>query len=87
MTQQPTVGRTVHYHSLGSADGRFPSEPRAAIVTEVPELTPSQPNSGPPGYVKSASLAVLNPTGMHFQQCVRYSEGREPGTWSWPPRS
>lgn len=83
---KPTVGRTVHYHSRGSADGRFPSVARAAIITEIPEMLPEQPNYGPEGYVPAVHLAVLNPTGLFFDQNVRYSADGEPGTWSWPPR-
>ncbi|QLF84122.1 hypothetical protein KNV15_gp76 [Gordonia phage Jambalaya] len=35
MTQQPTVGRIVHYQSYGTPGGEYPPEPRAAIITEV----------------------------------------------------
>lgn len=32
-------------------------------------------------------LCVLNPTGMFFNQNVRYDESGAPGTWRWPPRA
>ncbi|HEY9250571.1 MAG TPA: hypothetical protein VIO38_15635 [Rariglobus sp.] len=82
----PTIGRIVHYHSRGSADGRYAPEPRAAIITAVPEFLPEQPNTGPEGYVPAVHLAVLNPTGLFFDQNVPYSPEQEPGTWSWPSR-
>jgi hypothetical protein len=76
---EPSVGRTVHYVSRGSADGKYPSLCRAAVVTEV--LTGNL-----------VSLAVLNPSGLFFDQNVRRSEPvdrddeREPGTWHEPER-
>jgi hypothetical protein len=32
---KPTVGRIVHYTSLGSADERFPPETQAALITSA----------------------------------------------------
>lgn len=78
MAQIPTVARTVHYTSRGSADGRFPSVARAAIITEVLQsIDPEAP---------AVSLAVLNPTGLFFDREVPYSPEPKPGHWSWPPR-
>lgn len=94
-TPTPSVGRIVHYVSQGSPvqpDGsqRYPSVRRAAIITEVPELLSEGPNTGPDGYVPSVGLAVLNPTGIHFDRQVPYAEPNgdelEPGTWHWPAR-
>ncbi|MFF1792647.1 hypothetical protein ACFVXQ_00140 [Kitasatospora sp. NPDC058263] len=98
---QPTIGRIVHYHSHGSPvqpDGtqRYPSEPRAAIVTAVPEDLPDVPKQYPgQGGVPNdgthepywVSLAVLNPAGLFFDQAVPYAEEPTPGHWTWPPRS
>ncbi len=73
----PSVGRIVHYVSRGSADGVFLPVCRAAIVTDV--------DAG--GVSNAVSLAVLNPTGMYFDQGITQSEnGREGGTWHWPER-
>lgn len=85
----PSVGRVVHYVSAGSADGKFPSVCRAAIVTEV----------GRPGTeseaVQAVSLLVLNPTGIHFRPLAeggaRYADTVDgdalvPYTWHWPER-
>jgi len=70
----PTVGRTVHYQSYGTPNGEHLSLARAAIITQV-----HQDNF--------VDLCVLNPTGMFFNHRVSYSDDRQPGTWSWPPRA
>ena len=63
---QPWVGAIVHYVSRGSADGKFPATCRAAIVTEPPE-------HNRPALV---SLAVLNPTGLFFDEGIPYDDGK-----------
>ena len=96
MTQQPSVGRMVHYVSYGTPGGEYISACRAAIVTEV------DPVHQLDGTV-SAGLCVLNPTGQFFNRGVSYDEG-EPlkpgetraalcgdrdyagGTWHWGAR-
>lgn len=70
----PTVGRVVHYQSYGTPGGEFLPEPRAAIITSV-------------GVVGQVSLAVLNPTGMFFNESVAFSEEPKSGHWNWPPRA
>lgn len=65
-----SVGQTVHYVSYGTPGGEYGRECRAAVVTEV----------GDDG--NTVGLAVLNPTGMFFNQGCRHSEGvRTGGTW------
>lgn len=73
----PTVGRIVHYYNLGDAQGRFPSEAQAAIVTNV--------------HVNGAvSLCVFYGNdrggGQFFMPRVEFSAEPEPGRWTWPPR-
>lgn len=86
----PTVARAVHYVSLGSADGRYPSVPRSATITEVD-----------PDDHDLVGLAVTNPTGVFFNPLTnggsRYDPGTydealgkttyRPGSWHWPPRA
>lgn len=71
---KPTVGRIVHYVSYGTPKGEFTSQCRAAIVAGVNE-------DG------ALDLAILNPTGMFFNQSVMgdHTENQG-GTWHWPER-
>lgn len=90
MIQKPSVGRVVHYRSYGTPGGEFAPECRAAVVTAVRDADPV-PEHGVP-YV---DLAVLNPTGMFFNQNCVYDPGTENdwnattyrgGSWHWPER-
>lgn len=69
-----TVGRTVHYVAYGTPKGEFPAlAHRAAIITEVEDKEN--------GIV---SLCVLNPTGMFFNQHLKFNEFADTGgTWHW----
>lgn len=82
MPQMPSIGRIVHYHSYGTPGGEYPPEPWAAIVTCVSDL---DLNALPD--LLRVGLAVLNPTGMFFNQDVPFSEDPQSGHWSWPPRA
>jgi hypothetical protein len=87
MSAEPSVGRIVHYVSYGSpvqSDGTqvFESVCRAAVITEV-DLVRRYGR-------QSVGLAVLNPTGMFFNQGVPYAshlDALTPGTWHWPERT
>lgn len=94
-TQQPSVGRIVHYVSYGTpvrGDGSqaFRSACRAAIVTEVGDP------DGADADLAKVGLCVTNPTGLFFHALAdggcRYSDqedgfGSLPGgTWHWPER-
>ena len=86
----PTVGRVVHYVSHGSPvrlDGTQAYLPacRAAIVTGLPP----QDSLRSSGDIPVVSLAVLNQTGMFFNENTAYcDEGvMAGGTWHWPERS
>lgn len=83
----PSVGRIVHYVSHGTPvreDGTRAYAPRcrAAVIADV---------SDHPEADQTASLAVLNPTGMFFNEHVPHAEdvaagaSEHPvGTWHWP---
>lgn len=71
----PTVGGIVHYFSFGTPGGEYQSTVRAAIITEVDE--PDNPES-------PVGLAVLNPTGLFFNQHVPFGDAG--GHWHWPGR-
>ncbi len=60
----------VHYRSLGSADGEFEPQCRAAVITEVVDDD-------------LVGLTVFNPTGLFFH---RREQGDKPGQWHWPER-
>jgi hypothetical protein len=76
---KPTVGRTVHYQSYGSPGGEYKSLPRAAIITQTQAENPLLSET-------IVGLAILNPTGMYFNEKTPYAEVPTPGHWSWPPR-
>lgn len=81
-----SVGRIVHYVSLGSAPQngfqQFPSECRAAIVTSVLDVS-----SG------LVTLTVFNPTGFQFTEALfdvdylALGTSATPGHWHWPERT
>ena len=71
----PTVGRIVHYQSFGTPGGEYLPEPRAAIITTVTSAGGHK-----------VGLAVLNPSGLFFNDAVPFSETPKPGHWNWPPR-
>ena len=73
-TNQPSVGRIVHYQSYGTPKGEYDSLARAAVVTQVNE-------DGTVG------LFIMNPTGVFFPTSVRHANPPKAGCWSWPPRS
>lgn len=85
MTQQPSVGRIVHYTSFGTPGGEYGQECRAAVITAVRDRdVPDGP------YV---DLAVVNPTGIIFRENCKHEErdyttqpgtGPAGGTWHWP---
>jgi hypothetical protein len=76
---QPTIGRIVHYTSHGTPGGEYGKECRAAIVTEL---------TGDPDNPDQDGLAVLNPTGMFFNQAVPFNDGGgQPGAPNCPDQS
>jgi len=75
---KPTVGRIVHYTNLGDADGKYPPEQQAAIITKVtPDVNSSEYN---------VSLHIFYSTGQFDMQNVPFSAEYKRGHWSWPPK-
>lgn len=71
---RPSIGRIVHYMSLGTPKGEFLPACRAAIVTEVDDDD-------------TVGLCVLNPTGIFLNQHLAHDEDTKAGgTWHWPER-
>ena len=68
---QPTVGRIVHYTNLGDADGKYPPETQAALVTKVHSE-------------ECVNLCVFYSTGMFFMTSVLRADEPERGRWNWP---
>jgi hypothetical protein len=87
---KPSVGRIVHYVSLGTPlrhDGtqEFASVCRAAVIAEVYEI------AGPVENVEDlprdpVALCVLNPSGMFFNEAAHDEDAKAGGTWHWPER-
>lgn len=96
---KPSVSRNVHYVSYGTPGGEYRGECRAAVVTQVHGYADKVEAINGDGKIISVSydpvdphntamvgLCVLNPMGQFFKTEVRFSEGKEPGTWHWPER-
>jgi hypothetical protein len=70
----PTVGRIVHYQSVGGppSGGEVLGAPRAAIITNIETE-------------QIVGLCVFDPGGTRAVSSVPYSEEPQKGHWSWPP--
>jgi hypothetical protein len=77
---QPSIGRIVHYVSYGTPGGEYKSCCRAAVITAVyPETQAAV------GDTTAVSLCVMNPTGLFFNEVVRYHDGAgQPGDPACP---
>mgnify|MGYP001563599027 FL=1 len=87
--QIPSVGRIVHYQSYGTPGGEYASKCRAAIVADVYSV--DNPHPDPEVHTEAegaewVALAVLNPTGMFFNDACHDEQTRLGGTWHWPER-
>ena len=80
---KPSVGRIVHYVSYGTPGGEYKSQCRAAIITAVYE---KDEVTGEVFDYPVVSIAVVNPTGVFFDEMVGYDENKKPGTCHWPER-
>lgn len=86
----PSVGRIVHYVSYGTPGGEYTSQCRAAIITEVPEISvdPAALRAEDRELLPNqmVGLCVLNPTGLFFNDCEHDEYDKRGGTWHWPER-
>jgi hypothetical protein len=82
---EPRVGDIVHYVSYGTPGGEYGKECRAAVIAAVVSDTVHGENEhGVTTAPAVVSLAVLNPTGMFFNEQVPYEGSAEDGgTWHW----
>jgi hypothetical protein len=85
----PAVGQIVHYQSYGTPGGEYTSQCRAAIVAAVYSL--DNPHPDPEVHTEAegaewVALAVLNPTGMFFNDACHDELRKQGGTWHWPER-
>jgi len=85
----PTIGRIVHYTNLGDADGKYPPEQQAAIITKVIKFGTALPDGGgwKPGDERGydVSLHIFYETGDFFMKSVPFSPEYKRGHWTWPP--
>lgn len=92
--RRPVLGDVVHYQAYGSADGRYASVCRAALVTEVGQWVTARTEVDDDGATRTVhqvwdaeavACTVHNPTGTFHNTECRHSEGRcRGGTWHWP---
>jgi len=83
----PTLGRIVHYTNLGDADGKYPPEQQAAIITGVKARM--EPPAACGGQCEEhrfvVDLHVFYRTGQFDMQDVPFSPEFSRGHWTWPP--
>lgn len=92
--QVPSVGQIVHYQSFGTPvreDGTqaFTGKCRAAVVVDV--YSADNPHPDPEVHTEAegaewVALAVLNPTGMFFNDACHDELTKQGGTWHFPER-
>lgn len=86
----PSVGRIVHYTNLGDADGKYPPEQQAALITKVVPAGTAFPDRGgweewdERGY--NVSLHIFYETGDFLMKDVTFSPEYKRGCWTWPPK-
>ncbi|OKK06410.1 hypothetical protein AMK26_10310 [Streptomyces sp. CB03234] len=74
----PAVGRIVHYVSYGTPGGEYGKACRAAIITGVPPAGVGGEDR------ETLQLAVLSPTGMHFNTAYHDEGDETPGAPDCP---
>ena len=87
---KPTIGRIVHYTSLGDRDGKYPVTVQAAIITGVNKETFSDA-SGAIHHTETVSLHVFYKTGQFdldhcWETTAPAGSENARGKWCWPAR-
>lgn len=93
MSQQPSIGRVVHYrltqYDVDSIERRKTAAGAVAnphtvgqvVPLDIVLVWPDEHGAGVPGVNGQAKI------DGNFQLWITSArEGTEPGTWSWPPR-
>lgn len=86
---RPSVGRIVHYTSLGSADGKFPPEVQAALITSAVPKRENHLHDDEDEYDVYLRVFYGNDRGSgDFAMAkVPFFVEPQPGHWNWPPRT
>ncbi|HEV2704942.1 MAG TPA: hypothetical protein VGV59_03400 [Pyrinomonadaceae bacterium] len=79
-----TIGRIVHYVLDKPYSAGEPPTIRPAIVVHVWDRQTGSSNLQV--IVDGTNDGYESSTGTVWKTSCNYSEGREPGTWHWPPR-
>ena len=87
----PSVGRIVHYSSLGDRDGKYPSELHPALITKVSQHTNFKQVGVAEENQYNVSLRIFYETGDFWMQHVSFTTERAGteaarGKWAWPER-
>ncbi len=93
---KPTIGRIVHYTNLGDADGKYPPEAQAAIITGVKNRhSPAERQASNHRLDNdlctetcfAVDLHIFYRTGDFFMMDVPFSKTpMTRGHWNWPPK-
>lgn len=77
-------GRAVHFVTDKPLSAGEAPEVRPAVVVRVWDLHTGVSNLQV--FVDGTNDGYPAGQGTAWKTSIRYSEGREPGTWHWPPR-
>jgi hypothetical protein len=75
---KPSVGRIVHYTSLGDSEGKFPSELHAALITRVND-------DGTVALKVFYTVGIFDMLRVERTNEVAGSAAAR-GMWTWPER-
>jgi len=84
----PTLGRIVHYTNLGDAEGKYPPEQQAALITGIKlhnEFYEGQPPPDSEENKYRVTLHIFYKAGQ-FDMEAPFSAEYKRGHWTWPPK-